>query len=67
MTVVLPNCETLPVASVDVAWIVSPPCNSSFSGTLAVKLPFSSAVTSTTAPLGNVTFTVEFASAVPVT
>ncbi len=63
----LPGCETFPAASIDVAWIVSPPCNASSSGIFAVKRPFSSAVVSTTAPLGNVTFTVEFASAVPVT
>ncbi len=67
VTVVDPAWETLPALSFDVALIVSLPCNPSFSGIVTLKFPSWSALVSTTLPLGNVTLTVEFASAVPLT
>src|SRR5699024_1766795 len=67
VTVVELGCETLPVASVAVALIVSLPCRFSLSGIVTVKLPSSSAIVSAIAPLGNVILTVAFASTLPVT
>src|SRR5699024_12296218 len=67
VTVVELGCETLPVATVAVALIVSLPCSFSLSGLATVKLPSSSAIVYAIAPLGNVIMTVAFASTLPVT